>query len=115
MVLTPTSLAHAHSTPRRVSVGRHPVERQIRLEPREHHEEQQRHHREEKPQRLQPFHRGRPRQAAPDPYVHVIPPPARAAGSPVPSRSSASAVSYTHLRAHETVLDLVCRLLLEKK
>ena len=29
-------------------------------------------------------------------------------GVPVP-------VSYTHLRAHETVLDLVCRLLLEKK
>ena len=29
-------------------------------------------------------------------------------GEPVP-------VSYTHLRAHETVLDLVCRLLLEKK
>ena len=29
-------------------------------------------------------------------------------GSPWP-------VSYTHLRAHETVLDLVCRLLLEKK
>ena len=26
-----------------------------------------------------------------------------------------SAVSYTHLRAHETVLDLVCSLLLEKK
>src|SRR5664280_3473505 len=26
-----------------------------------------------------------------------------------------NAVSYTHLRAHETVLDLVCRLLLEKK
>jgi len=25
------------------------------------------------------------------------------------------AVSYTHLRAHETVLDLVCRLPLEKK
>ena len=25
------------------------------------------------------------------------------------------AVSYTHLRAHETVLALVCRLLLEKK
>ena len=24
-------------------------------------------------------------------------------------------VSYTHLRAHETVLELVCRLLLEKK
>ena len=26
----------------------------------------------------------------------------------------AAAVSYTHLRAHETVLDLVCRLLLEQ-
>ena len=31
-----------------------------------------------------------------------------AAQGPIP-------VSYTHLRAHETVLDLVCRLLLEKK
>ena len=29
--------------------------------------------------------------------------------------TSLLAVSYTHLRAHETVLDLVCRLLLEKK
>ena len=29
--------------------------------------------------------------------------------------ASDEAVSYTHLRAHETVLDLVCRLLLEKK
>ena len=29
--------------------------------------------------------------------------------------SAGAAVSYTHLRAHETVLDLVCRLLLEKK
>ena len=28
---------------------------------------------------------------------------------------SVAPVSYTHLRAHETVLDLVCRLLLEKK
>src|SRR5664280_3052071 len=27
--------------------------------------------------------------------------------------SDVEAVSYTHLRAHETVLDLVCRLLLE--
>ena len=27
----------------------------------------------------------------------------------------AGPVSYTHLRAHETVLDLVCRLLLDKK
>ena len=29
--------------------------------------------------------------------------------------STIRSVSYTHLRAHETVLDLVCRLLLEKK
>eukprot|EP00657_Telonema_sp_P-1_P011276 TRINITY_DN6256_c0_g1_i1.p1 TRINITY_DN6256_c0_g1~~TRINITY_DN6256_c0_g1_i1.p1 ORF type:complete len:121 (+),score=10.84 TRINITY_DN6256_c0_g1_i1:104-466(+) len=33
----------------------------------------------------------------------------------VDSFVSAISVSYTHLRAHETVLDLVCRLLLEKK
>eukprot|EP00656_Telonema_subtile_P021237 TRINITY_DN22271_c0_g1_i1.p1 TRINITY_DN22271_c0_g1~~TRINITY_DN22271_c0_g1_i1.p1 ORF type:complete len:221 (-),score=25.03 TRINITY_DN22271_c0_g1_i1:16-678(-) len=32
-----------------------------------------------------------------------------------PDRCTTGAVSYTHLRAHETVLDLVCRLLLEKK
>src|SRR5664280_152414 len=31
------------------------------------------------------------------------------------ARRTARSVSYTHLRAHETVLDLVCRLLLEKK
>ena len=30
-------------------------------------------------------------------------------------RTDQKPVSYTHLRAHETVLDLVCRLLLEKK
>ena len=30
-------------------------------------------------------------------------------------RIGLATVSYTHLRAHETVLDLVCRLLLEKK
>ena len=30
-------------------------------------------------------------------------------------RDGVPAVSYTHLRAHETVLDIVCRLLLEKK
>ena len=34
-------------------------------------------------------------------------------GSVVPD--TGMPVSYTHLRAHETVLDLVCRLLLEKK
>ena len=31
------------------------------------------------------------------------------------ARISLGSVSYTHLRAHETVLDLVCRLLLENK
>ena len=31
------------------------------------------------------------------------------------SQETPRSVSYTHLRAHETVLDLVCRLLLEKK
>ena len=31
------------------------------------------------------------------------------------SGGASGAVSYTHLRAHETVLDIVCRLLLEKK
>eukprot|EP00657_Telonema_sp_P-1_P000126 TRINITY_DN10218_c0_g2_i1.p1 TRINITY_DN10218_c0_g2~~TRINITY_DN10218_c0_g2_i1.p1 ORF type:complete len:152 (-),score=43.93 TRINITY_DN10218_c0_g2_i1:9-464(-) len=43
--------------------------------------------------------------------------PWRAPGSaPVlGSGCGVAAVSYTHLRAHETVLDLVCRLLLEKK
>ncbi|WP_460366155.1 hypothetical protein, partial [Staphylococcus aureus] len=30
-------------------------------------------------------------------------------------RADRVAVSYTHLRAHETLSDLVCRLLLEKK
>ena len=30
-------------------------------------------------------------------------------------RFKSRAVSYTHLRAHETVLDIVCRLLLETK
>eukprot|EP00657_Telonema_sp_P-1_P003052 TRINITY_DN1717_c0_g1_i2.p1 TRINITY_DN1717_c0_g1~~TRINITY_DN1717_c0_g1_i2.p1 ORF type:complete len:135 (-),score=17.02 TRINITY_DN1717_c0_g1_i2:95-499(-) len=31
------------------------------------------------------------------------------------NKHAIESVSYTHLRAHETVLDLVCRLLLEKK
>ena len=42
-----------------------------------------------------------------DPLNTVSPDPSGARGI-IP-------VSYTHLRAHETVLDLVCRLLLEKK
>src|SRR5664280_3303183 len=33
----------------------------------------------------------------------------------LPGQGLIQPVSYTHLRAHETVLDLVCRLLLEKK
>ena len=37
------------------------------------------------------------------------------AGTVVVRDQPVEAVSYTHLRAHETVLDLVCRLLLEKK
>ena len=36
-------------------------------------------------------------------------------GEPALDLLGDAAVSYTHLRAHETVLDLVCRLLLEKK
>mgnify|MGYP003380544897 CR=1 FL=1 len=32
-----------------------------------------------------------------------------------PDGQPMTSVSYTHLRAHETVLDLVCRLLLETK
>ena len=35
--------------------------------------------------------------------------------STLPFTKRIKTVSYTHLRAHETVLDLVCRLLLEKK
>ena len=37
------------------------------------------------------------------------------AGMTVNAATGVVPVSYTHLRAHETVLDLVCRLLLEKK
>ena len=36
-------------------------------------------------------------------------------GDSVGASNTTGTVSYTHLRAHETVLDLVCRLLLEKK
>src|SRR5665811_2545710 len=40
---------------------------------------------------------------------------ARVARGGQPPRYHPRPSSYTHLRAHETVLDLVCRLLLEKK
>src|SRR5674476_940072 len=41
--------------------------------------------------------------------------PAAATILPSPRRCGARAVSYTHLRAHETGRNLVCRLLLDKK
>ena len=55
--------------------------------------------------------------AQPDRHADAVAGGANAAGR---RRTGAHAtgqqpVSYTHLRAHETVLDLVCRLLLEKK
>ncbi|WP_460413976.1 hypothetical protein, partial [Staphylococcus aureus] len=34
---------------------------------------------------------------------------------PLAAKVLKKAVSYTHLRAHETLSDLVCRLLLEKR
>src|SRR5665811_580661 len=47
---------------------------------------------------------------------HCRPPKAREGLRQAPhAEASRPPVSYTHLRAHETVLDLVCRLLLEKK
>ena len=45
----------------------------------------------------------------------AAPPIARGRGLLLKRSARSDAVSYTHLRAHETVLDLVCRLLLEKK
>src|SRR5664280_2403109 len=42
-------------------------------------------------------------------------PPSNATGAAATPTPTPGPVSYTHLRAHETVLDLVCRLLLEKK
>src|SRR5450759_5549117 len=41
--------------------------------------------------------------------------PHRLLGGAVASETTLRPVSYTHLRAHETRHDLVCRLLLEKK
>ena len=46
--------------------------------------------------------------------LEEVAPAAAVATVDVPS-TTIVAVSYTHLRAHETVLDLVCRLLLDKK
>src|SRR5450756_2673913 len=51
------------------------------------------------------------------PFAYEQSPPAVITGERLlaPGRDSPGAVSYTHLRAHETRHDLVCRLLLEKK
>ena len=54
-----------------------------------------------------------PREVAVAPVV--TPPSSDLAAPGEPVVADSEAVSYTHLRAHETVLDLVCRLLLEKK
>ena len=60
-----------------------------------------------------------------DSFSRVLRPGVVVVSQPVPSQDQIldrvkrvvffHAVSYTHLRAHETVLDLVCRLLLEKQ
>src|SRR5665811_1477983 len=46
-----------------------------------------------------------------DSRKHTTVPPAFSIFSLAPAETRCAAVSYTHLRAHETVLDLVCRLL----
>ena len=54
----------------------------------------------------------------PDPYIIVVSVPGAREierTAVVADQHEINPVSYTHLRAHETVLDLVCRLLLEKK
>ena len=53
------------------------------------------------------------RALATDPKLILLDEPT--AGMNPKETEEAKPVSYTHLRAHETVLDLVCRLLLEKK
>ena len=45
----------------------------------------------------------------------LVSPPVAFIDGGLPVAAFVTSVSYTHLRAHETVLDLVCRLLLEKK
>ena len=51
------------------------------------------------------------------PYGTTVPGVLTFRGNPTRSYygSGPAPVSYTHLRAHETVLDLVCRLLLKKQ
>src|SRR5450756_2907991 len=52
---------------------------------------------------------------AADPELAVVRTRAAAPGATVVLARLVAPVSYTHLRAHETRHDLVCRLLLEKK
>eukprot|EP00658_Telonema_sp_P-2_P053475 TRINITY_DN42029_c0_g1_i1.p1 TRINITY_DN42029_c0_g1~~TRINITY_DN42029_c0_g1_i1.p1 ORF type:complete len:120 (-),score=26.16 TRINITY_DN42029_c0_g1_i1:56-415(-) len=49
------------------------------------------------------------------PISHIIGVPPAVASINAPTAEPPPAVSYTHLRAHETPEHLVCRLLLEKK
>src|SRR5450756_2524576 len=60
-----------------------------------------------------------PRPSWPDPFLpHTQRPPGLRAPTwsfPETTALQSESVSYTHLRAHETRHDLVCRLLLEKK
>ena len=78
-------------------------------------------HRRRCSQRGFPGRRLLPAQRVPlvDPRLVSAPRGHCSTGATVPGRTRWSfrtnPVSYTHLRAHETVLDLVCRLLLEKK
>src|SRR5665811_275720 len=58
-------------------------------------------------------HTHEPTLPVPEPAGPVKPPvkPAESPQTPKKPHATPEAVSYTHLRAHETVLDLVCRLL----
>src|SRR5660397_43780 len=49
------------------------------------------------------------------PRIHINVPVTIIPGSALHALPENTAVSYTHLRAHETKANLVCRLLLEKK
>eukprot|EP00656_Telonema_subtile_P025569 TRINITY_DN27615_c0_g1_i1.p1 TRINITY_DN27615_c0_g1~~TRINITY_DN27615_c0_g1_i1.p1 ORF type:complete len:314 (+),score=7.89 TRINITY_DN27615_c0_g1_i1:99-1040(+) len=56
-----------------------------------------------------------PEEASPPPPKTAPPKRTLPKKKPAKKPPAPTPVSYTHLRAHETVLDLVCRLLLEKK
>ena len=46
---------------------------------------------------------------------NIFPQDASGTCTPIPKKLSPDSVPYTHPRAHETLLDHVCRLLLEQK